>query len=113
MENTLSIILRKKREELDLTLRDVQSKTGISNAYLSQLEHGKVTHPTPSILQKLAKCYQVPYGRLLELAGHPTVSESEQVIQFRTSSGLEELNEEEEKELLEYLRFIRIRRREK
>jgi len=33
------------RKEKGLTLRDVQEKTGISNAYLSQLETGKIKSP--------------------------------------------------------------------
>jgi transcriptional regulator with XRE-family HTH domain len=112
MQNKTGEFLKKRREELNLTLRDVQDKTGISNAYLSQIENGKVVQPTPSTLEKLAKCYDVPYHRLMDLAGHPIAEGSVKVIQFKTAQGVEELSEQEERELLDYLRFIRTRRRE-
>ena len=112
MEEPLGQYLKRLRKERFLTLRAVEEKTGVSNAYLSQVENGKIISPSPTVLSKLAECYHIPYGRLLELAGHPPVSETERLIQFKTSSGLEELNEQEEKELLEYLKFLRSRRRE-
>ena len=105
-------MLRKRREELHLTLREVQDQISISNAYLSQIETGKVTQPTPTILEKLSRLYGVTYSRLLELAGHPIVEGQVKVIQFRTSTGTEELSDNEEKELLNYLRYLRSRKRE-
>lgn len=41
------------------TLRDVQNDTGISNAYLSQLENGKINHPSYDIVQKLCTYYGI------------------------------------------------------
>ena len=114
MKERLGDVLRQKREELKLSLRQVQDKTGISNAYLSQLENHKITQPSPSILGKLAELYGVSYGRLMRLTGYPVVpSQVKSEILFRTSSGLEEISPEEEKELMEYLRFLRMRRLEK
>lgn len=110
MPETLSSVLKRKREELSFTLRQVQESTGISNAYLSQLENGKITSPTPAILKKLADCYKTSYVRLLELAGHPIVPEKS--TYFRTSSGLEDLTQDEERELVKYLRYLRSRRDE-
>ena len=104
-------LLGKRRSELGLTLREVQDKTGVSNAYLSQIENGKVIQPTPATLEKLAKCFDISYQRLLELAGHPVAEGSVKVVRFKTSHGAEDLSEEEETKLLEYLRFIRSRKR--
>ena len=42
-----------------LTLREVEKITGISNAYLSQVERGKRSVPTIKILRKLAHVYNV------------------------------------------------------
>jgi DNA-binding Xre family transcriptional regulator len=47
------------RRYRNLTLRDVEIKTGISNSYLSQLETGKVDNPSFEIVCKLCECYSV------------------------------------------------------
>ena len=39
---TLGKTLKNTRENVSLTLRDVEIATGISNAYLSQLENEKI-----------------------------------------------------------------------
>jgi len=46
-----------KREELGYTLRQVQDKTEISNAYLSQLETGKIKTPSFQVVKKLHDLY--------------------------------------------------------
>src|SRR5712692_7068069 len=88
----LGDVLRKTREQLRISLRDVEEKTHISNAYLSQLENHKITQPSPSILRKLAQYYELSYSRLMDLAGHPTDIKNENRVYFRTSYGLEELS---------------------
>lgn len=40
-----------------LTLREVQKATGISNAYLSQLENGLIKKPSHDTVQKLTAFY--------------------------------------------------------
>jgi transcriptional regulator with XRE-family HTH domain len=111
---TLGEILRRRREELGLTLREVEHKTGVSNAYLSQVENNKITRPSPSFLRDLAIAYRLSYARLMQLAGHPVVTgRGSDAVLFRTSRRLEELTEEEEEALFEYLRFLRMRRLKK
>ncbi len=62
--------LRESREAIGLSLRGVEAETGISNAYLSQVETGKVENPSPPVLQKLAKTYKLNYEDLLRIAGY-------------------------------------------
>ncbi len=54
----------------NVSLREVERQTGISNEYLSQLERGIATKPAPDVLQKLATFYGVPYESLLISAGY-------------------------------------------
>ena len=54
----------------DRTLRQVESETGISNSYLSNLELGR-KNPGIKSLSKLAAYYRVPLNELLEYAGLP------------------------------------------
>jgi transcriptional regulator with XRE-family HTH domain len=53
--------LKARRMELGFTLRDVEQITGgqISNAYLSQLENGKIKNPSFVIICALAATYHV------------------------------------------------------
>lgn len=116
MSKKLGRYLKEARRTHNLTLRRVEEETGISNAYLSQLENNKISRPSPQILHKLANCYQVPYEHLMELAGYPLPTshiDEERVLlpAFRSKSGFGDLTKEEEKKLLEYLQFLRTRRR--
>ena len=52
------------------TLRQVEAETGISNAYLSNIESG-AKRPGAKILSKLAAYHRVPLQDLLETAGLP------------------------------------------
>jgi HTH-type transcriptional regulator, competence development regulator len=111
--HALGSYLKEVRKKSDLALRDVEDATDISNAYLSQLENGKVTKPSPHILHALATLYRVPYETLMERAGYVTVKKtSEQTSAIHQSgqlpaSSFEGITEEEEVHLLGYLNFIR------
>lgn len=62
--------LNRLRAASGLTLRTVETQTGISNAYLSQLETGKAENPSPAMLKKLADLYRVSYEALMQHAGY-------------------------------------------
>ena len=107
---SLGEVLKRKREGIGLSLREAEQRTGISNSYLSQVENGKITQPSPTILGKLSEAYALSFVRLMQLAGHPISGGRDQnSVFFRTSRGLEEVTEEEEKQLLDYLRFLRMK----
>jgi transcriptional regulator with XRE-family HTH domain len=46
MKNEWAEILKKARENQGMSLRDLESQCGVSNAYLSQLENGKFSNPS-------------------------------------------------------------------
>lgn len=48
---------KEARKIAKLTLRQVEEITGISNAYLSQLENGKIKKPSYDVVQKLNDVY--------------------------------------------------------
>jgi transcriptional regulator with XRE-family HTH domain len=110
-----------------MTLREVEeaSEKKVSNAYLSQLETGKITNPSPAILHELSAVYEArlpknasvacSYERMMELAGHIRPSDK---AQSKKASRLpmlaaEDLTQEEESELLSYLAFIRMKKGKK
>lgn len=112
---TYGIYFKALREAKGLTLREVEQQTNISNAYLSQLETGKVKQPSPGNLYKLAQLYDVPYESLMERVGYPVPKNNE----LRTANEpdvaygrLGNLTDAEELELLDYIKLIRNRRKE-
>lgn len=93
------------------SIRDAEEISGVSNAYISQIETGKIKKPSPDILSRLAEAYKAPYETLMEMAGHikRNISTGKRRGRLPTFAK-EDLTEEEEAALLEYLAFIRVRR---
>lgn len=91
-------ILKKLRERANLTLRQVEEATSISNAYLSQLENGKIKKPSAQALYVLSKLYSTNIEELLIAAG--MIKEDERVIPVqRMKPTLEERIENLEKKV--------------
>ena len=66
---SLGQIIRKKREQLNLTLDEVSSRVGFSKPYLSTIETGKVKNPpSDELLTKLEKTLEFEPGLLLHIA---------------------------------------------
>jgi transcriptional regulator with XRE-family HTH domain len=98
-----------------LSLRQVEEATdkAVSNAYLSQLEQGKIKKPSPNVLHSLAEVYVVPYEVLMEKAGYLMPSGANEGGRRKrlAAFAIDDLAAEEEEELLEYLAFLRFRTR--
>jgi transcriptional regulator with XRE-family HTH domain len=62
-------VLRRAREHWRLSLREVERRTGRSNAYLSQVERGLIRRPDPLVLLELANLYGLNFRTLAEWAG--------------------------------------------
>jgi len=98
------------RTNRGFSLRQVEELTNkvVSNAYLSQIEHGRIQQPSPNILHALAQVYKTSYQQLMELAGYIVAKSTKNATHGRAATfAALNLTEEEETELLEYLRFRR------
>jgi transcriptional regulator with XRE-family HTH domain len=104
----LSHLLADGRKRAGLTLRTVEAKTGISNAYLSQLENGKVREPSPLVLHKLSQLYRISYASALQAAGYPLPGRIASASTLAARVGPTSV--EEENALVEYLEFLRTKR---
>lgn len=62
--------LKSIRKLKKMTIRQLELYSGVSNAYISQLERGERNIPSPSILEKLAKGLNTDYEDLMIKAGH-------------------------------------------
>lgn len=113
---TLGRYLESIRTDRRMTLRQVEeaSNREVSNAYLSQIENDKIQQPSPGVLYRLSEIYGVDYAYLMELAGHvvPTKGRGETDRHGRVATFADHnLSPAEEAELVEYLKFMRMRRR--
>jgi transcriptional regulator with XRE-family HTH domain len=70
MSTTLGDTLRITRKARKLTLKDIQTATGVSNAYLSQLETGKIDKPGAEVLATIATAYGIPRQTLFYIVGY-------------------------------------------
>jgi transcriptional regulator with XRE-family HTH domain len=115
--NHLGGLLADLRTARGFTLRQVEEATGhaVSNAYLSQLEKGRVQRPSPNVLHSLAAVYAVPYESLMEKVGYlwPAVDGETRRRRRLGAFALTDLSAEEEEELLKYLAFLRSRKQGK
>jgi transcriptional regulator with XRE-family HTH domain len=108
---TLGQYLQAARDAKHLSLRAVEKATGVSNAYLSQVESGKIKQPSPTILHKLSELYEVSYADVLALAGHPVPGEDDNADNLpRALDRLGAVTQDEEQALVEYLAFLRSRK---
>lgn len=106
--------LKTLREAKRLSLREVEKGTGVSNAYVSQLESEKIKQPSPIVLHKLSQLYEVSYELLMERVGYP-VSNSAVNTKARqqASHRFGTVTNDEEIALLEYLAFLRKQKSKK
>lgn len=68
--------LKERREALGLTLRDVEraTKGRVSNAYLSQIENGKIGNPSLGVAIEIAATYGIPVETLIEWLGQKPIA---------------------------------------
>lgn len=116
-DQTLGQGLKVARDLRRLSLRDIEKVTGISNAYLSQLENDKINKPSPYFLHKLSALYEIDYELLMGAAGYFQKNEIPEG-QPKTLAGaalfsVAKLTPEEEQQLAEYLQFLRSKPKKK
>ena len=125
MAKRLGAELSRMRLKKGVSLRAVQAATNISNAYISQLERGVATNPTPAKLKSLADYFGVPYLDLLGYAGYLPSGVAENPLTLIASSenqimqdsplpvSLGDLSDDEKDLVFQYIEFLKSRRRTK
>ena len=114
---TLGSYLRPLRDAAGLTLRDVQgrcavsARCGVSNGYLSLLEHDRIKAPNPNVLHTLAECYGADYAELMRRAGYPLPNQpGDGVAAPVVFPGAEQLSPEDREEIQAII-ALKLRRR--
>nr|WP_019534966.1 helix-turn-helix transcriptional regulator [Paenibacillus ginsengihumi] len=62
--------LRDMRKMKGFTIRELADRSGVSAAYISQLENGNRGVPSPDVLMKLSEGLNIPYTELMQIAGY-------------------------------------------
>ncbi|WP_040951566.1 helix-turn-helix domain-containing protein [Gorillibacterium massiliense] len=63
-------VLKDLRKEKGYTIREVSGRSGVSPAYISQLENGQRGIPSPDVLMKLSEGLNTSYSELMRHAGY-------------------------------------------
>ena len=84
MEPGFGEYMKSLRLKVRMSLREVERESGVSNAYIAQIERDDRPPPSAEILKKLAPVYNVPVRDLLRAAGYwdedkPSLTEDEEV----------------------------------
>lgn len=121
---TYGEMLKTARQAKELSLRDVERVTEISNGYLSLLESNSVKQPSPHHLHRLATLYDIDYAELMRLVGYemPAIPSARGGLKAASALGVhptdglalsaKDLTAEEQAKVQEYAAFIRSQRRE-
>jgi len=108
VSDTLGSHLRTLRRQAGLSLRTLEAGTGVSNAYLSQLERDRIKEPSPRVLWAISECYRSDYLDLMRRAGYPMPSASHVLF-----AGAERLTPDEREEVQEFIAMKLRRRRDR
>jgi transcriptional regulator with XRE-family HTH domain len=115
-KETLGAYLKAARNAVGLTLRAVEGRTDnrVTNGYLSQIENDSARNPSPHVLWELSEVYGIDYADLLLRAGH-RVPRHEAPRAQATVGGvplraLEDLDDTEQKQVLQFLAFLKSQR---
>lgn len=112
MSPSIGAALRRARRVRALSAAEAARAAGISAAYLSKLENDAVKKPSPPVLLQLSEALAVPYGDLMRLTGYQVPGESPVSPAGGANAALfADVTDEERDELVEYLAWIRARRR--
>lgn len=108
---TLGETLAMARKARSWSLRDVEEKTGVHNAHLSQIETGGIARPDPNILWVLANLYDSDYEELMRLSGHikegSGTGASNPALASVAWRSLRNLSADEQRQVLDYIRALR------
>jgi len=102
----LGAYLRALRAAAGITLREVHGRCGVSNGYLSLLEHDRIREPSPHVLHALAGCYEADYADLMRRAGYP-MPDRQETVAF---AGADRLTPDEQAEVQAII-ALKLRRR--
>ncbi len=64
---TLGEVIKERRKELNLSLRDLESQVGYDYSYIAKIENGKRTTPSITFLYQISKVLDLNASELVDL----------------------------------------------
>lgn len=110
MGNPLGDQLRSVRQIRGLSLKAVAEPAEISTAYLQKLEGGEVRQPSPHVLHRLAAALEIPYAKLMELAGYVVPNKTSAGSVFDHALSSSDLSADERKAVAAFIAHLREQR---
>jgi len=86
--NEIGKTLKQRRRSLELTLRELAARSGISASHIARVERGE-RFPSGHILRKIAKPLDLDESLLMTMAGYLPEPSSETGEEYRTYRGLD------------------------
>jgi len=107
-DNALGRKLAEARKERKWSLREVERRTGIHNAHISQIETGGIERPAPNVLWALASVYQLDLRELMRMSGHVEAAEKATPgsVVGAALRQMGDLSLDEQKQVLEFMKEI-------
>lgn len=84
---TLGEYIRAKRDEADLTLRELARQLGITPPFLSDIELGR-RNPSESVLAKIADFFKVPVDQLKQFDHRESVADLKRYLAMKPEQGI-------------------------
>lgn len=134
---TLGEVIKRYREENNLSLREFAEKCGLSHAYIAKLEEGrdprsgKKIEPTLETVKKVSEAISMPLDELLQIIGYidrtddpnpPEKTIDDEIMEIMRELGpditlqfyeLKGMSQEEKEQLKIFLEGLLARRRQK
>ena len=109
MEESLGKTLAAARAEKGWSLREVERRTGIQNAHVSQIETGAIERPAPNVLWALAEVYELDLRELMRKSGHVEAAAqgTPGSVVGAALRALGEMSPDQQEEVLEFMKEIR------
>lgn len=112
MPTPLGTKLADARAKRGWSLREVEKRTGIHNAHLSQIETGAIERPDPNILWTVAALYELDYPELMRMAGHLRPAgkgTGKRSLAGAALFALDDLDPKEQREVLDFMADLKRR----
>lgn len=95
------------REAKSWSLRELARRIGVHYSYITRIEQGHYSKPSPEILKRLANALEVPDEDLFALAGHELPENLPSFPAYLRSKY--EMSTEAAKQLTDYFTFVQER----
>lgn len=101
-------LIRRRRQQLGLSLRSAAERIGINNGYLSQLESGQRSRPSAEVLNAIARGLALPIDAVYRVAGLLDGDVTEKAVESAIESDAGLTGPQKDSLLVMYRSFVEV-----